>query len=601
MPVALALARCESEHLAIWGVMMTRFFTWLIPALLITACGNPPEPPPIEKSVAPADLVLTGGVIASVDATTGLAEAIAVSKHVIVAIGSSAEIDAYVGPETKVVELNGRFAMPGFIEGHGHFTGYGMAQQVLDLSVVSNWDEVVSKVAVAADKSQPGEWIIGFGWHQDKWDELPADAVDGVPINETLSRISADNPVLLQHASGHASIANEAALAEGGIVDDTPDPAGGVIVRAADGTATGLLRETAQISVEGAHRKSEESMSPAERESRDRERVYLAGQAALQFGVTSFHDAGISFEEIDFLRLLEREGALPIRLYVMVRYEDNASMAKLLPHYYMPAEENDFLTVRSIKRQVDGALGVHGAWLLEPYDDMPDTSGLVLETIEDIERTAVIALENGFQLNTHAIGDRANREILDLYERAFEKAEVKGVDQRWRIEHAQHLDPADIGRFSELGVVASMQGVHCSSDGPWIPARLGDERSEATSYRWRDLIDSGAIVTNGTDVPVEAIDPIASYYSSVSRMMRDGTRFHPEQAMTREEALASYTINNAIAAFEEEEKGTLVPGKLADIVVLSQNLLTVEEAKIPATVVEMTIVGGEIVYQREMN
>jgi predicted amidohydrolase YtcJ len=263
----------------------------------------------------------------------------------------------------------------------------------------------------------------------------------------------------------------------------------------------------------------------------------------------------------------------------------------------MPAEDNDFLVVRSIKQQIDGALGTHGAWLLEPYEDVPDTSGLVLQSVEHIELTSALALQHGYQVNTHAIGDRANRETLDLYERSWQDAEVDGTDLRWRIEHAQHIDPADVPRFASLGVIASVQGVHCTSDGPWIPSRLGDERAAATSYPWRDLIDSGAIVNNGTDVPVESIDPIASFYSSVSRMKKDGSRFVPEQAMTREEALRSYTMNNAIAAFEEDRKGTLTPGKLADIVVLSQNLLTVDEARIPETRVELTVVGGEVRYQ----
>ena len=262
-------------------------------------------------------------------------------------------------------------------------------------------------------------------------------------------------------------------------------------------------------------------------------------------------------------------------------------------------EDNDYLTVRSIKRQIDGALGTHGAWLLEPYVDLPDTAGLTLEPVNELERTAEIAIEHGFQLNTHAIGDRANRETLDFYERAWKKAGVGGQDLRWRIEHAQHIDPQDVPRFAALGVIAAMQGTHCTSDGPWLPRRLGDERAVETSYRWRDLIESGAIIGNGTDVPVESIDPIASFYASVSRMTGDGTRFYPQQAMTRQEALTSYTLNNAIAAFEEERKGTLTPGKLADLVVLSQNLLTVAEQDIPETRVELTVVGGEIMYARQ--
>ena len=343
----------------------------------------------------------------------------------------------------------------------------------------------------------------------------------------------------------------------------------------------------------------ERALSAAEREASLRERVILAGQEALQNGVTSFHDAGASFAEIDFLKLLEAEGRLPVRLYVMVRHESDHDLEQQLPRYRMPSEENDFLTVRSIKRQIDGALGSHGAWLLEPYADLQQTTGLVLETVEDIERAAAIAIRHGFQVNTHAIGDRANRETLDIYQRVFQAHGVDGTALRWRVEHAQHLDPADVPRFAELGVLAAMQGIHATSDGPWLPARLGEERTRATSYVWRNLIDSGAVIGNGTDTPVEAIDPLASIHASVARMMNNGERITAHQAMSRREALESYTINNAFAAFEEDVKGSLTPGKLADIVVLSQNILTVDEALIPETEVELTIVGGEIRYRRE--
>jgi predicted amidohydrolase YtcJ len=566
--------------------------------VFVAACNSPPEVDDGGADVLAADMVLRGGTVASVDPQIGLAEAIAINGSKISAVGSNEEIAPYIGPETNVIELDGRFAMPGFIEGHGHFLGFGESQQILDFSAVKTWGEIVTMVAIAVDKSQPGDWILGRGWHQEKWDSVPADAVDGVPRNDTLNKVSPDNPVLLGHASGHAAYANDVALEAAEIGDATPDPAGGTIVRAPDGKATGLLRETAQRPVRKALNENAGEMTPEQTEILLRERVYLAGEAAVRNGVTSFHDAGASFEQIDFFRLLEREGALPIRLYVMVRGQSNAEMAELLPHYLMHAEDNDFLAVRSIKRQVDGALGAHGAWMLEPYLDMTETVGLVLEPLDEVLRTAELAIQHGFQLNTHAIGDRANREMLDLYERAFDAGEVDGRALRWRIEHAQHLDPIDLPRFAELGVMASMQGVHCTSDGPWIPQRLGDKRSESTSYRWRDLIDSGAIINNGTDVPVERINPIESFYASVSRMMRTGERFFPQQAMTREEALSSYTLNNAIAAFEEQEKGSLTPGKLADIVVLSRNILTVPEDEILQTTVELTVIGGELVFER---
>jgi predicted amidohydrolase YtcJ len=572
----------------------------VVALLAVASCGRDTGGVDVASGPPPpaADLVLQGGVVASVDPAIGVQEAIAIGGHEIVAVGSNAEISRYVGTDTRVVELQSRFVMPGFIEGHGHFMGLGESLQILDLSGAASWSEIVSMVATAADKARPGEWIFGRGWHQDKWDSLPADAVDGVPRNEALNEAAPDNPVLLVHASGHAAFANDAALAEGSIDGDTPDPAGGTIVRTPDGEATGLLRETAQRLLDAAVERYNGRLPPEEREALARERVRLAGEEALRHGITSFHDAGTPFETIDFYRKLEDEGALPVRIYAMVRRQSNEEMAELLPHYRMEAGENDFLTVRSIKRQIDGALGSHGAWLLEPYEDLPESSGLVLEPVEDIERTAELAVEHGFQVNTHAIGDRANREVLDIYERVWERAGVDGSELRWRIEHAQHIDPADVPRFAELGVVASMQGVHCTSDGPWIPTRLGHERAGVTSYPWRDLLEAGVTIGNGTDAPVERIDPIASFYASVSRMTVEGERFYPRHVMTREEALASYTRNNAYAAFEEDMKGTLTPGKLADVVVLSRNLLTVAESEIPDTAVEMTIVGGEVRYER---
>ena len=578
--------------------MTTRNTFVLAMLTVLGACSASDESSVTTAAVPAADLVLRGGTIASVDNEIGLAQAIAVNGHRITAIGSNDDIAPYIDAETRVIELEGRFAMPGFIEGHGHFLGYGRAQQILDLTTVRNWDEVVSMVANAADKVQPGEWILGRGWHQDKWDSAPDDAVQGSPRNDGLTRAAPDNPVMLTHASGHAAIANDAALRAGGIDDDTADPDGGTIVRDTAGVATGVLREYAQAPVGAALQSQLSNEMPEESEQNAREQVYLAGEAALSHGITSFHDAGTGFADIDFLRLLEREGALPIRLYVMVGGESAQDMQELLPHYLQPAEDNDFLVVRSIKQQIDGALGTHGAWLLEPYADMPDTSGLTLQTVAHIEETARLAVDNGYQVAVHAIGDRANRETLDLYERVWQEKGVEGNELRWRVEHAQHIQPADVPRFAALGVIASVQGVHSTSDGPWIPDRLGEARANETSYPWKDLFDSGAIVNNGTDVPVESTSAIASFYSSVARVTRDGTRFVPEQAMTREQALRSYTINNAIAAFEEDQKGSLVPGKFADIVVLSQNLLTVAEQAISDTVVEMTIIGGEVAYTR---
>ena len=541
-----------------------------------------------------ADLVLTGGRVVTVDDALPEAEALAVTGYTITAVGTNDEIAGWVGPSTEVVELDGRLVIPGFIEGHGHYMSLGRSKMILDLTTATSWDDIVQMVGDAASRAAPGEWVTGRGWHQEKWTSTPEPSVDGVPLHTELSAASPENPVNLGHASGHASFANALAMQLAGIDDDTPDPPGGTIVRDASGAATGLMRETAQRLVGDAIARSGEGRSTEDVDAEFARAVELAGAEALAYGVTSFQDAGADFATIDRFRALAAEGALPVRLYVMVRRESNEVMDAKLPDYRIIPEGNDFLAVRSIKRQIDGALGSHGAWLLENYIDI-DNPGLVLETVEDITGTAEVAVRHGFQVNTHAIGDRANREVLDLYEKIF-AANPDATDLRWRIEHAQHLNPADVGRFAELDVIASMQGVHATSDGPWLADRLGRERAIATSYVWRDILDAGVMIANGTDVPVEHISPIASFYSSVSRRMNNGEVLSAEHRMTREEALESYTINNAYAAFEEHLKGSLTPGKLADIVVLSRDIMTIPEEEIPATEVVYTIVGGEVRY-----
>ncbi|MCY3706235.1 MAG: amidohydrolase [Gammaproteobacteria bacterium] len=558
----------------------------LLAGVLIAAC----EPGPAEY----ADLVLTGGKVVTVDDALPEAEALAVTGYTITAVGTKEEIAGHVGPSTEVVELDGRLVIPGFIEGHGHYMALGESKLTLDLNSAASWEDIVQMVADAATQAAPGEWILGRGWHQEKWTATPEGSVEGVPVHASLSAVSPENPVDLEHSSGHAAFANALAMELAGIDDDTPDPPGGTIVRDASGAATGLMRETAQRLVGAARARSEAERSAEDLDAEFRREVELAGAESLMYGVTTFHDAGSSFETIDRLRALAEEGALPIRLYVMVRGASNEEMDEKLADYRTIPEGNDFLAVRSIKRQIDGALGSHGAWLLGSYADM-DTEGLVLETVEDITGTAEVAIRHGFQVNTHAIGDRANREVLDIYEKIF-AANPDATDLRWRIEHAQHLHPDDVGRFAELDVVAAMQGVHATSDGPWLADRLGQLRMMETSYVWRDVLDAGVVIANGTDVPVEHISPIASFYSSVSRRMNNGEVLSGQHRMTREEALESYTINNAYAAFEEHLKGSLTPGKLADIVVLSQDIMTIPEDDIPATEVVYTIVGGEVRY-----
>ena len=556
-------------------------------ALIVAGCETPEG----------VDLVLRGGVVATVDADDTMAEAVAIDDGWIVAVGSDADVEALIGTQTRVIELDGRFAAPGFIEGHGHYMSLGNSKTILDLNDAVNWDAIVAMVADAAAEAEPGEWIRGRGWHQEKWDRPPDPMVEGNPTHASLTAVSPENPVLLGHASGHASFANALAMELGGYTGDSEPPPGGELVRDENGELTGLLRETAQGPVSAAFSDSQLGRTAEEIEAQFRREVMLAAEEALSKGVTSFQDAGSGFGTIDRLKEMEAEGALPVRLYIMVRRQSNEEMDARLPDYYMPIEGDDYLTVRSIKRQIDGALGSHGAWLLDPYKDMPTSVGLVLETVEDITGTAHVALKHGFQVNTHAIGDRANREVLDIYGSVFDSA-GGAEDVRWRIEHAQHVHPDDIARFAELGVIASMQGVHATSDFPWVPLRLGDTRTEERTYLWRSFLDAGVLINNGTDVPVEDIDPLASFRASVTRRTADGSIYYPEQNMTRVEALRSYTINNAIAAFEEDYKGSLEVGKLGDVVILDRNILTVPDAELAGARVDVTIVGGVVRYER---
>lgn len=567
----------------------TRSRLAIVGALALAACGGPTDA---------ADLVLINGKIVTVDADLPEAEAVAVTGDRIVAVGTSDDIEALIGDGTEVVDLAGRLVVPGFIEGHGHYIGLGQAQTILDLTATGSWQDIVDAVAGAVAEAEPGSWIEGRGWHQERWTE-PLDGVeivDGVPVHASLSAVSPDNPVILTHASGHAAYANARALEEAGIDRSTPDPEGGTIVRDAAGEATGLLRENADALVYAVLNESNEGRSEEERRADFDRYVQLAAQEALANGVTTFHDAGSSFATIDELKRLADEGRLPIRLYIMVRSESNETMEERLPEYRMVGYGDNHLTVRAIKRQIDGALGSHGAWLLEPYADMPSSIGLTVESPDDIAETARIAADLGFQLNTHAIGDRANRVVLDIYEETFE-GRTDASDLRWRIEHAQHVHPDDVQRFADLGIVAAMQGVHATSDAPWVYARLGADRAESGAYLWRSFIDAGVVIANGTDVPVEHISPIASLTSSAVRRDRDGNEFFPDQAMTRLEALQSYTINNAFAGFEEDQKGSITVGKLADLVVLDRDLMTVSEEEMGETTVEMTVVGGEILYR----
>jgi predicted amidohydrolase YtcJ len=564
--------------------------------LLLLVAGATDEAARQRASVGPANLVLKNGKVVTVDDARPVAEAIAVTGDTITAVGPNQEIERYVGASTKVIDLKGALAIPGFIDAHAHFTGVGQAAMNLKLGTAREWDDIVRMVADAAKTAKPGEWIIGRGWHQEKWGHRPEPQVEGFPVHDRLSRVSPNNPVLLTHASGHAAFANAKAMEIAGITKDTPDPSGGTILKDRKGEPTGLFNERAQGLITRALDADRAKRTPEQVDADLRRQIQLASEEALSKGVTTVNDAGSPPATIDVMKKVVDEGKLPVRVWMMLR-ETPDRLAVDMPKYRVVNYGDKRFTVRGIKRAIDGALGSRGAWMLEPYTDLPSTSGLNTDSLDDIRKSAELAIQNDYQLCIHAIGDRGNREVLNVYEETFKRhPEKHGKELRWRVEHAQHLNAKDIPRFGQLGVIASMQGIHCTSDAPFVLARLGRARAEEGAYVWRSLMKSGAVIANGTDAPVEDIDPIPSFYASVTRKLKDGSVFFPNQRMTRMEALRSYTIDAAFAGFEETTKGSLAPGKLADITVLSKDIMTVPDDQIVSAHVLYTIVGGRIQF-----
>ncbi len=563
----------------------------LLGAVTLTACG---------PGVAPADLVLQNGKVVTMNPDQPEAQAIAMAGDSIVAVGSNDDIAPYVGSATQVIDLEGKLVVPGLIESHGHFMGLGSSLTQLDLMGTRTWQQIVDMVAAAVADAEPGEWILGRGWHQEKWDESPGRVVAGFQTNDLLNQVAPDNPVLLTHASGHASIANAAALEAAGIGPSTPSPSGGEIIKDASGRPTGILVDAASGLVGRARSRAQADRTPEQVEADFREQVQLAAQEALANGVTSFQDQGASLRTVDGLKAMADEGVLPIRLYILVSQgEVRPDNEEALAAHRMVDYADGHLTVRAIGEvTADGALGSRSAWMLEPYSDDASSTGLEVTQMSRIKEIAEIGLRNGYQIAVHAIGDRANRETLDVYQQVFQEEGVDGDTLRWRIEHSQHLNPTDIPRFAELGVIASMQGIHACSDAPYVTPRLGEQRAREGAYKWKTLWDLGVVVTNGTDVPVENIDPMASFHCTVTReMVGTDSTFYPDEALTRDQALKTYTLNGAYAAFEEDEKGSLEPGKLADAVVLSRDIMTVPAEEILDTQVVYTILGGEVVYE----
>jgi predicted amidohydrolase YtcJ len=556
-----------------------------LPALALVAfaalSGAGATPP-----AAKADLVLRNGNVHTLDLARPRAQAVAIRGRDIVAVGSNEDVSPRIGSGTRVVDLAGRTVVPGFADSHAHLLGVGYGRLDVDLVGAATFADVVERVARAREGRKPGEWIRGRGWHEGKWTSPPAGAVRGFPTHHALSAVTPENPVVLTRADGHAVLLNAKAMALAGISKQTASPPGGEVIKDAAGNPTGVLVDNAEDLARVPERTVDE----------DRRALDLAMDECAEKGVTSFTDAGASLETIALYKEYAAQGRLRTRLYVMAR---GLSTMKALARP-QTGLGGGLLTIRAVKLVADGAMGSRGAALLEPYADDPGNTGLVVTPPEEVLEAARYGLAHGFQVATHAIGDRANRFVLDAYAKAFAEAPLV-KDPRFRIEHAQILDEKDIPRFGALGVIASMQGIHCSSDRPWAPTRLGMDRVQEGLYVWRKLLTSGARIVNGTDAPVEDLSPIASFYSSVARKDSSGrppSGFEPDERMTRDEALRSYTSEAAWAAFEGDVRGRVRAGLRADLVVLSEDILTVLEDEIPKTRVLLTVVDGKVRHDK---
>ncbi len=569
--------------------MKFKLFVLIASVFIIFSCQ-------LNEELSIADSIFYNGVIYTVDKTNARVEAVAIKDGKILFAGDKTILQHYKGDSTQLIDLKGKTMTPGFIESHGHLMGLGHSELNLNLMSIKNYDEMIALVAQAVAKAEPGEWILGRGWHQSKWDKEPNTIIKGFQTHEKLSAVSPNNPVYLSHASGHAAFANAKAMDIAGvnqlaIESNKTDIKGGEIIRDENGNPTGIFSERAMELIY--------KFLPKEDETRNIMALELAIKACQRNGITSFHDASAEQATIDRYQKFKKEGKLGVRLYVMIAGPNRELTKKWLAKGPMIDSLDYLLTVRSIKLNCDGALGNRGAWLLEEYSDMPNEFGMETLPMEYVLEVSKQGLKNRFQVCAHAIGDRANREILNQYEVAFnEYGEI--TDHRFRIEHAQHLHPDDIPRFAEMNVIAAMQAVHLSSDRPWAIDRLGEKRIKEGAYMWQTLLKSGAKVINGTDVPVEPINPLASFFASVTRQTLAGIPlggYEPDERMTREQALRSYTIDAAYGAFEENVKGSIEAGKLADFTILSQDIMTIEASEILNTKVMMTVVGGEVVYK----
>lgn len=533
-------------------------------------------------SIEQADLLIINGTVYTLNDAEPLAEAIAVRDGKIVGIGTTRDLrKRFVG--ARILDVQGKAVYPGFTDAHAHVEGLGAALVNIDLMHTKSVEEIQRLVAQRVATLSPGAWIRGRSWDQNKW------ASKAFPTHQMLDSVTTDHPVVLTRVDGHAVWVNKVALELAGITKATPDPEGGKILRDARGEPTGVLIDNATNLVE--------AVMPAPTESEMREAIEKATRECVRVGLTAVHDMGVELDVLAIYKQLIQERNLPLRIY--------AALAGAGPAWAQYARQgpdigqhNGRLTVRALKLYADGALGSRGAALIEPYTDDPLNRGLTLTGADSLRKVAEAALRSGFQLCVHAIGDRANHIVLNVYEDLFKKNPDRFKNARFRIEHAQVVDPPDIPRFSRLGVIPSMQPTHCTSDMPWVEERLGPERVKR-AYAWRSLLETGSTIAGGSDFPVESPNPLFGFYAAITRQDHDGTPeggWHPEQRMQRAEALKAFTLWPAYAAFEEHQRGSLEVGKLADIVVLSNDIMKCGPREILATTVEYTIVGGDIVY-----
>jgi len=531
-----------------------------------------------------ADVIVTNARVYTADDARPLAEAFAVRGGRVQFVGSAREAMALKGPGTRIVDAGGNTVIPGMTDAHGHISGLGQALRRVSLVGTKSYDEVIARVAARAKEVPAGTWILGRGWDQNDWGDTR------FPTHEALSRAVPNHPVLLERVDGHAALANARAMQAAGVTAATRDPSGGRVERDSAGAPTGVFVDNAQGLVERA--------VPASSREEMRAAISAAVAEANRWGLTGVHDAGEGRRAIEIFEELAKGGALTLRAYVMIA-DDSAALEYYFGVGPRSALHDGRLWVRSVKLYADGALGSRGAALLDPYSDDPHNRGLLVSDTTHLRAVAQRALRAGFQVNAHAIGDRGNRVVLDAYQAAL--AAVPTADHRFRVEHAQIISPDDIPRFAELGVIPSMQASHQTSDMYWAANRIGPTRVLG-AYAWRSLLNSGVVIPNGSDFPVEAVNPLISFHAAVSRQDEHdwpASGWYPEQRMTREEALRSMTIWPAYAGFQERELGSLTPGKYADFVILDQDIMRVPAEVILRTQVIATYLSGKPVYERD--